>query len=117
LIKQWDIEWHKRNNCVKELVRRGVPQHFRTIVWQLLAGTSGIAVHEHYIEYLRQNSPYEKVIVRDINRTYPELEFFKDGGKGQQHLFNVLKAYSVYDSQVGYCQGSAFIVGLLLLQV
>lgn len=83
----------KRGNCVKELVRRGVPQHFRAIVWQLLAGTSGLAIHEKYTEFLRQNSPYEKVILRDIGRTFPELEFFKDEGKGQQHLFNVLKAY------------------------
>jgi len=30
-------------------------------------------------------------------------------------LFNVLKAYSVYDSKVGYCQGMGFITGLLLL--
>lgn len=43
--------------------------------------------------YLKQHSPYEKVILRDIGKTYPELEFFKDGNKGQQHLFNVLKAY------------------------
>lgn len=58
-----------------------------------------------------------KVILRDIPRTYPELEFFKDGGRGQQSLFNVIKAYSIHDKEVGYCQGSAFIVGQLLLQV
>lgn len=55
--------------------------------------------------------------MRDIPRTYPELEFFKDGGRGQQSLFNVIKAYSIHDKEVGYCQGSAFIVGQLLLQV
>lgn len=55
--------------------------------------------------------------MRDIPRTYPELEFFKDGGRGQQALFNVIKAYSIHDKEVGYCQGSAFIVGQLLLQV
>lgn len=27
------------------------------------------------------------------------------------------QAYSIHDVEVGYCQGSAFIVGLLLLQV
>jgi hypothetical protein len=62
-------------------------------VWQLLAGTSTTQVHDQYTEYLRQTSPYEKVIIRDISRTYPELDFFKDEGKGQQHLFNVIKAY------------------------
>ena len=29
----------------------------------------------------------------------------------------VLQAYSVYDREVGYCQGSPFIVGMLLMQV
>ncbi|VDN23295.1 unnamed protein product [Gongylonema pulchrum] len=55
--------------------------------------------------------------MRDIPRTYPELEFFKDNGRGQQALFNVIKAYSIHDTEVGYCQGSAFIVGQLLLQM
>lgn len=58
-----------------------------------------------------------QVIQRDIPRTYPELDFFKDGERGQSLLFNVIKAYSVHDKEVGYCQGSAFIVGLLLLQM
>jgi len=117
LVKSWEIEMKKRPNCVKELVRRGVPQHFRTITWQLLAGASATSIHEVYTEYLRHPSPYEKVILRDIPRTYPELEFFKDGGRGQQSLFNVIKAYAVHDHEVGYCQGSAFIAGQLLLQM
>ena len=55
---------------------------------------------------------------RDIARTYPEHDFFKKkGGVGQESLFNVMKAYSIHDREVGYCQGSAFIVGLLLMQV
>lgn len=29
----------------------------------------------------------------------------------------VSQAYSLVDREVGYCQGSAFIVGLLLMQV
>ena len=31
--------------------------------------------------------------------------------------FLSLQAYSVYDREVGYCQGSPFITGLLLMQV
>merc|ERR1712008_251710 len=55
---------------------------------------------------------------RDIARTYPEHDFFKKkDGVGQEALFNVMKAYSIHDREVGYCQGSAFIVGLLLKQM
>lgn len=29
----------------------------------------------------------------------------------------LIQAYSIWDKEVGYCQGSAFIVGILLMQV
>ena len=101
LIKSWEIEWKRRPKCVKELARRGIPQHFRTIAWQLLSGAQVNQVQsELYAEYMRQPSPYEKAIARDIPRTFPELDFFKDGGRGQQSLFNVIKAYSLHDREV-----------------
>lgn len=75
-------------------------------------------IRNKYAEYLRQQSPCEKIIKRDIARTYPEIEYFRDEkGPGQGGLFNVMKAYSIHDSEVGYCQGSAFLVGVLLLQM
>jgi hypothetical protein len=70
------------------------------------------------MEYLKSSSPCEKIIRRDIARTFPEIEYFRDEkGAGQAGLFNVMKAYSIHDSEVGYCQGSAFLVGLLLMQM
>lgn len=73
LVKSWEVEMKRRPNCVRELVRRGVPQHFRTIAWQLLSGAaqqqqSSPTVHDLYASYLRQSSPYEKAIARDIPR-------------------------------------------------
>lgn len=51
-------------------------------------------------------------------RTFPHHEYFTDGqGIGQENLFNVLKAYSLYDPEVGYCQGLPFVVAILLLNV
>ncbi|KAK7068039.1 TBC1 domain member 4 [Halocaridina rubra] len=38
-------------------------------------------------------------------------------GPGQLALFNVLKAYSLLDKDVGYCQGLGFVGGVLLLHV
>ncbi|CAB4401126.1 unnamed protein product [Rhizophagus irregularis] len=38
-------------------------------------------------------------------------------GLGQEGLFNVVKAYSLYDTEVGYCQGISFVVGPLLLNM
>ncbi|KAK8785922.1 hypothetical protein V5799_007713, partial [Amblyomma americanum] len=117
MVNEWDTYIKKKNAYVKEQVRKGIPQHFRAIAWQLLCNAPACAAREQYAEYLKASSPCEKVIRRDIARTYPEHEFFRDkDGPGQEGLFNVMKAYSLHDREVGYCQGSAFIVGLLLLQ-
>ena len=76
----------------QELVRLGIPHHFRGIVWQLLCDAYNSPLKEKYIEYLKMQSPYEKVIRRDIARTYPEHDFFKEkDGLGQETLFNVMK--------------------------
>uniref|UniRef100_A0A3B3RV74 Ecotropic viral integration site 5 like n=1 Tax=Paramormyrops kingsleyae TaxID=1676925 RepID=A0A3B3RV74_9TELE len=102
----------------QELIRKGIPHHFRAIVWQLLGNATDMPVKQQYSELLKMSSPCEKLIRRDIARTYPEHEFFKgQDSLGQEVLFNVMKAYSLVDREVGYCQGSAFIVGLLLMQM
>jgi hypothetical protein len=43
--------------------------------------------------------------------------FSSNDGLGQEVLYNVIKAFSVYDLEVGYCQGLPFIVGLLLMHM
>uniref|UniRef100_A0A8D0FAI6 Rab-GAP TBC domain-containing protein n=1 Tax=Strix occidentalis caurina TaxID=311401 RepID=A0A8D0FAI6_STROC len=108
----------KKEKLLKELIRKGIPHHFRAIVWQLLCSATDKPVKNQYSELLKMSSPCEKLIRRDIARTYPEHEFFKgQDSLGQEVLFNVMKAYSLVDREVGYCQGSAFIVGLLLMQM
>ncbi|TMW48349.1 hypothetical protein DOY81_006575 [Sarcophaga bullata] len=117
ICSDWEGALKRKNPCVREFVRRGVPSHFRTIVWQQLCGAKD-ADKKQYAEYIKATSACEKVIRRDIARTYPEVDFFKEkDGPGQEALFNVIKAYSLHDREVGYCQGSGFIVGLLLMNM
>ncbi|XP_007253190.2 EVI5-like protein isoform X1 [Astyanax mexicanus] len=118
IVNEWD-EWRrKKDKLLKELIRKGIPHHFRAIVWQLLGNATDMPVKNQYSELLKMSSPCEKLIRRDIARTYPEHDFFKgQDSLGQEVLFNVMKAYSLVDREVGYCQGSAFIVGLLLMQM
>ncbi len=58
-------------------------------------------------------------IERDLARTFPNHEFFASrtskGADGRNALANILKAYAIHDSKVGYCQGMAFVAGLLLI--
>jgi len=118
IINEWDTYGKKKLPTIKELVRKGIPHHFRGIAWQVLCGAHESTEKSKYSEYMKSSSACEKVIRRDIARTYPEHDFFKKkDGVGQESLFNVMKAYSIHDREVGYCQGSAFIVGLLLMQM
>lgn len=51
-------------------------------------------------------------------RTFPNHTYFMSPfGPGQLALYNLLKAYSLLDPEVGYCQGLCFVAGVLLLHV
>ncbi|XP_036409681.1 EVI5-like protein isoform X1 [Megalops cyprinoides] len=118
IVNEWEDVRKKKEKQLKELVRKGIPHHFRAIVWQLLCNAQNMPIKDQYSDLLKMTSPCEKLIRRDIARTYPEHDFFKEKDSlGQEVLFNVMKAYSLVDREVGYCQGSAFIVGLLLMQM
>lgn len=82
-------------SALQELIRKGIPHHFRAIVWQLLGNATDMPVKNQYSELLKMSSPCEKLIRRDIARTYPEHEFFKgQDSLGQEVLFNVMKVRS-----------------------
>uniref|UniRef100_A0A8C6SFI4 Ecotropic viral integration site 5b n=1 Tax=Neogobius melanostomus TaxID=47308 RepID=A0A8C6SFI4_9GOBI len=118
MVNEWDDVHKKKEKQIKDLVRKGIPHHFRAIMWQLLCNAQNMPIKDQYSDLLKMTSPSEKLIRRDIARTYPEHDFFKEKDSlGQEVLFNVMKAYSLVDREVGYCQGSAFIVGLLLMQM
>ncbi|KAL1921660.1 uncharacterized protein VTP21DRAFT_10302 [Calcarisporiella thermophila] len=101
---------------LSEAIQAGIPSTLRGMIWQLFAWSKDPELEMTYKDLLKRQSPYEKMITRDLNRTFPGHEFFKDeDGHGQRSLFNVLRTYSIYDEEVGYCQGIGFIVGPLLL--
>ena len=98
--------------------RERIPDYLLGVFWKrILLSKSGNAVTaEEYRELISsERFKFESEIKRDINRTFPELKFFKEKDSyGQIELFNVLKAFSIYDPEVGYCQGMGFITGILL---
>ncbi|KJP89908.1 hypothetical protein AK88_00364 [Plasmodium fragile] len=115
---------------IKEQVKKGVPDHLRGFVWQILVQSyeykkenkvtekndSNECRRSMYQYYLSITNQYETTIKKDMNRTYPKHILFKNNyEQGQQILFNVLKAYSNYNKSLGYCQGMAFIVATFIL--
>ncbi|KAF8561490.1 hypothetical protein P879_05277 [Paragonimus westermani] len=117
VVNNWD-HFAKKRSFVSDLIRKDLPDEFRPVVWQLFTGAYDSPSRKLYDSYLEVQSPVEKAIRRDIARTFPKHDLFKDAnGNGQESLFRVIKAYSVHDREVGYCQGSGFIAGLLLMQL
>ncbi|GAB5588134.1 GTPase-activating protein [Umbelopsis nana] len=98
-------------------IQYGIPPALRGMIWQLFSKSKDPELEEQYMRLLKEDSVYEKAILRDLTRTFPKHEYFEKDGPGSQALFNVVKAYSLYDNEVGYCQGLAFIVGPLLLNM
>lgn len=97
----------------------GIPPAVRGLLWQIISRSRNNGeLESEYRELLKRVSPHEKAIRRDLSRTFPAHEFFQEQlGQGQEALFNVIKAYSLFDQEVGYCQGLPFVVGCLLLNV
>ncbi|KAF8973253.1 rab-GTPase-TBC domain-containing protein [Flammula alnicola] len=101
-----------------QAIQKGIPATLRGMMWQHMAASKDPEIEATYLRLLKGTSVHEKAITRDLGRTFPHHDFFTDGqGIGQENLFNVLKAYSLYDPLVGYCQGLPFIVAILLLNM
>jgi len=117
MMRTWD-RYLSRSSKLRARIYKGIPDCVRGEAWKLLANSGKLrsANAGKYAQLLVQPSPHTEQINRDINRTFPKHIFFQDrGGLGQQLLFNVLKAFSIYNTTVGYCQGMGFIAAMLLI--
>lgn len=119
MTRNWDHFYPGEK--VTKRVYKGVPEAMRGHVWcqlldlpRLKAEQSGI-----YMEMKKRAydwSPDIRQIDLDVHRTYRNhIMFRKRYDVKQQALFNVLSAYSMYNTEVGYCQGMSQIAALLLM--
>lgn len=99
-------------------IRAGVPPPLRGVVWPSIAGARDSDLLDEFERLSGETSPYEGLIGKDIGRSFPSVEMFRDpNGEGQQMLGRVLRCFSLYDNKIGYCQGLGFVVGPLLMHM
>ncbi|CEO96054.1 hypothetical protein PBRA_004744 [Plasmodiophora brassicae] len=114
--------FNKNPKMVRRRVRKGIPDAVRGFVWKKLADCESVqskAPRNYYHATLTlETSEWEAHIERDIHRTFPKHVLFREHtGFGQHALFNVLKVYSIYDKELGYCQGMGFIAAMFLMHM
>ncbi|XP_068168506.1 uncharacterized protein si:dkeyp-19e1.3 [Antennarius striatus] len=115
--------WPKYKNCEKLVKRvyKGIPLQLRGQAWSLLLDIEKVkqenkGKYEKMKQQARMFSAEIKQIDLDVNRTFRNHIMFMDRfGVKQQALFHVLAAYSVYNTEVSYCQGMSQIAAMLLM--
>lgn len=118
LVKDYQQTAARLPTLLSKKIHKGIPPPLRGVVWQSMSGARDFALEEQYVRLSGESSPYEPLIGKDLNRSFPGVEMFRDpDGDGQQMLGRVLKAFSLYDTKIGYCQGLAFLVGPLLMHM
>ncbi|KAM9346154.1 TBC1 domain family member 10B [Symphorus nematophorus] len=122
MFHHWD-KWIKhRFQKVKLRCRKGIPSSLRAKAWQLLSNSQELLeANPGKFEELEREQGEAKwldIIEKDLHRQFPFHEMFAArGGHGQQDLYRILKAYTVYRPDEGYCQAQAPVAAVLLMHM
>ncbi len=92
ILIKWRKNYSERPKGLQKLVQKGIPEALRCEVWQLL--TECVQNEDEMIEtyhlLLTKESSSDRIIINDLNRTFPAHEYFKEqGGIGQESLFKL----------------------------
>ncbi|KAJ3424453.1 rab-gtpase-tbc domain-containing protein-related [Anaeramoeba flamelloides] len=117
--KNWHKTQNKKPKQLKKLIRSGIPNSFRGVVWEHLIGSYRISQKypNVYPKLISNIDPdLETEIRKDLNRTFPFHENFQNGSF-QEPLFRILIAWSNCEESedIGYVQGMPFIAGAFLI--
>ncbi|XP_052089701.1 TBC1 domain family member 1-like isoform X2 [Mytilus californianus] len=126
MLTEEDRDTRFSPQVVLDCVRKGVPKQLRGEIWYLMVdqhklhypSKNDMSPSREYQDLLKDLTEYQHNILIDLGRTFPEHKYFSTQlGQGQLALYNLLKAYSLLDREVGYCQGLSFIAGILLMHM
>eukprot|EP00039_Didymoeca_costata_P001091 m.49651 g.49651 ORF g.49651 m.49651 type:complete len:399 (-) comp10622_c0_seq7:1571-2767(-) len=128
MLNEWDHFMSQKPAKVKSRCRKGIPAALRGRAWERITGSDQLMLDNpgKYQEFVaaadkttsKELLEYMEIVDRDLDRTFPHNDVFtsKDG-EGQNNLREVLRAYVMYNQNIGYCQGMGMIAGTLLMQM
>ncbi|MCJ1286570.1 hypothetical protein MMC26_005916 [Xylographa opegraphella] len=133
VIPNWDQA--VREPRTRELWWRGIAPHSREEVWKRAIGNELALTESTYIKALQRAKATEKeiqtqksgderkekvwfaAIRRDVDATFPDLKLFQLGRPLYGALTDLLMAYTMYRSDVGYSHCTHLPAALLLINV
>lgn len=106
MLSKWDSKSTKEK--LQKRIYKGVPDKVRALVWTKLLNLSEIMSdkknankYHEMLELARMHSTEARQIDSDVNRQFRENIFFRERyNQRQRSLFNVLVAYSMWNSEV-----------------
>lgn len=119
MMKNWNSAETKER--LHRRVMKGIPNRLRAAIWKLLLNVEqtvadNVGVYDKMLKFARQYSPDIRQIDFDVNRQFRNhINYRERYSVKQQSLFRVLAAYSMYNMEVGYCQGMSTVAGVLLM--
>lgn len=119
MIRQWDSP--ATTDKLRRRIYKGIPNSMRGQVWVKLLGIQSLkqehpGKYEEMLRLARQWSTEIRQIDADVARQYRDhINYRERYSIKQKSMFYVLAAYSMYNMEVGYCQGMSVLAGLLLL--
>nr|XP_033811340.1 TBC1 domain family member 10A isoform X2 [Geotrypetes seraphini] len=122
MLNNWDKWMAKRHKKIRLRCQKGIPPSLRGRAWQYLSG-SKVRLDQNLgkfdeLDSMAGDPKWVDIIERDLHRQFPFHEMFVSrGGHGQQDLYRVLKAYTLYRPEEGYCQAQAPIAAVLLMHM
>jgi len=117
MIEHFDEFKTKNFSKLKSRTRKGIPDSIRSYIWQLFGEKDKYYEKDLFskLDKIPMDEDTEIVIIKDLDRTFPACQFFKEKyGNGQRKLYKVLSYYSKYNTDTGYVQGMGFIVAVFL---
>ncbi|XP_031622536.1 uncharacterized protein LOC116340271 [Contarinia nasturtii] len=119
MLQRWESK--KTAEQLHRRTYKGIPEKLRAMVWLKLLNIEQTMkenkdVYQRMLKVARQWSTEARQIDSDVNRQFRDHFIYRDRyGIKQKSLFNVLTAYSMYNMEVGYCQGMSGVAGVLLM--